>query len=529
MDAFRSRMAEVSRADEGASRRWVYVAYDQLTDAVGPLSRLPPEERGVVLVESWGKAGRRPYHQQKLATVLANQRQFALEQAALGADVRLVAGPSFTHALEAVVAEVGPLVMMEAAEREHREELAPLVAARKIEVEPHTGFLSSSSDFAAACPRAPYRMDAFYRHMRRKTGWLVQRGKPLGGKWSLDAANRKPWRGTPPAATPPSFDPDDVTREVCELVSTRYAKHPGKVDPAALPSTRDDAERLWAWARASCLPSFGPFEDAMSTRSTTLFHTRISALLNLHRLLPRRVCEDALALELPLPCVEGFIRQILGWREYVRHVHRATDGFRRGPGSDPQGRPSALGAHEPLPKALWGTVKSGLGCLDHVVESVWSEAYGHHITRLMVVSNLATLIGVEPRELTDWFWVAYADAYDWVVEPNVLGMGTYAAGDVMTTKPYVSGAGYIAKMSDYCGSCAFDPERTCPVTPLYWAFLERNRAALADNPRLLLPMSALARRSGAQKAADARTHRAVVDALVAGRELRPDDAASNDE
>ncbi|MFO0611685.1 MAG: hypothetical protein U0414_03790 [Polyangiaceae bacterium] len=166
-------------------------------------------------------------------------------------------------------------------------------------------------------------------------------------------------------------------------------------------------------------------------------------------------------------------------------------------------------------------MKSGLHCLDHVVEGVWAEAYGHHITRLMIVSNLATLLGVEPRALSDWFWVAYADAYDWVVEPNVLGMGTFAAGDVMTTKPYVSGAGYISKMSDYCRSCRFDPTTSCPVTPLYWAFLERNRAALADNPRLLIPMKALARRPREKKALDARTHRRVLDALSAGRELSP--------
>ncbi|MFO0611684.1 MAG: cryptochrome/photolyase family protein [Polyangiaceae bacterium] len=316
----------------GGSRRFVYVPYDQLTDAVGPLSRLRPSERGIVLVESWGKPARRPYHQQKLALLLANQRQFALEQARLGADVRLLAGPSFEAALDRAVADVGPLLMMEAAERELREELAPILSSGKIAVEPHAGFLSSSADFEAACPAPPYRMDAFYRHMRRKTGWLLDRGKPAGGKWSHDGANRRPWRGSPPLPTPPKFEPDEVTLEVCDLVRTRYGHHPGRISVDALPATRADADRLWDWAKTACLPSFGPFEDAMSTRSTTLFHTRVSALLNLHRLLPARVCEDVLALPLPLPSVEGFVRQILGWREFVRHVHRATDGFRRGPG-----------------------------------------------------------------------------------------------------------------------------------------------------------------------------------------------------
>ena len=266
----------------------------------------------------------------------------------------------------------------------------------------------------------------------------------------------------------------------------------------------------------------------MSSRSSGLFHTRISALLNLHRLLPSRAIADVAGMTLPLASQEGFIRQILGWREFVRHVHRATDGFRNLPGGapsiaerpgdggyarwagkpwgeslrpagsgqaaagsdrnapeagDPEGgaTPSALGASEPLPPAFWGTL-SGLTCLDRVVADVWAEGYSHHITRLMVLANLATLLDVSPRELTDWFWIAYTDAYDWVVEPNVLGMGTYAVGDLMTTKPYVSGAAYIARMSDYCDRCAFDPKTTCPITRLYWAFFARHEGRLQGQP-----------------------------------------------
>ena len=518
MRAFQKRLSEVSKRASGSprARRSFFVPYDQLTDEVGPLAAVPPHERRLVFVESLEKPTRRPYHQQKLALLLANQRHFALEQAARGADVRVLVAASYAAALDSATRELGPLEMMEGAERELRVELAPLVAAGALRVHPHAGFLTTTEDFEAACPKPPYRMDAFYRHARRKTGWLLDAGKPVGGKWSHDADNRKAWRGAPPAATPPTFEADDVTREVVELVRSRYAHHPGAIDVASLPTTRADAERLWSWAREACLPSFGPFEDAMSTRSTTLFHTRISALLNLHRLLPRRVCEDVVAMALPLSSQEGFVRQVLGWREFVRHVHRATDGFRVGPGCDPTGSPSQLDAHEPLPRALWGGAKSGLACLDHVVASVWSEAYGHHITRLMVVSNLATLLDVEPRALTDWFWVAYADAYDWVVEPNVLGMGTYAVGDLMTTKPYVSGAGYIDKMSDYCRSCRFDPAKTCPITPLYWAFLERHRPALEQNPRLFMPMNALKKRSADKKASDAATYREVHAALSAG-------------
>jgi deoxyribodipyrimidine photolyase-related protein len=523
MRAFQKRLSEVSKRAgfSPSTRRSFFVPYDQLTDEVGPLAAVPARDRRLVFVESLEKPTRRPYHQQKLALLLANQRQFALEQAALGADVRVLVGESYGSAIESVTNEHGALEMMEGAERELRVELEPLVASGRLRVHPHAGFLTTTQDFDAACPEPPYRMDAFYRQARRKTGWLLEKGKPVGGKWSHDADNRKAWRGEPPAATPPTFEPDAVTQEVVELVRQRYRHHPGSVDVSSLPTTRTDAERLWAWAKRACLPSFGPFEDAMSTHSTTLFHTRISALLNLHRLLPRQVCEDVVAMDLPVSSREGFVRQVLGWREFVRHVHRATDGFRRGPGSDPAASPSALGAREPLPEAFWGRAESGLACLDHVVASVWGEAYGHHITRLMILANLATLLDVDPRALTDWFWVAYADAYDWVVEPNVLGMGTYAVADLMTTKPYVSGAGYIDKMSDYCRSCRFDPKRTCPITPLYWAFLERHRAELAGNPRLFMPMNALKKRAAAQKVADATTYREVRAALTAGEPLSP--------
>jgi deoxyribodipyrimidine photolyase-related protein len=182
--------------------------------------------------------------------------------------------------------------------------------------------------------------------------------------------------------------------------------------------------------------------------------------------------------------------------------------------------PSVLGASGPLPPVFWGS-PSGLACLDRVVADVWAEGYSHHITRLMVLANLATLLDVSPRELTDWFWVAYADAYDWVVEPNVLGMGTYAVGDLMTTKPYVSGAAYIARMSDYCESCAFDPATTCPITRLYWAFLARHEVRLRDNPRLRLPLQALRKRPAARREEDARTFQQVRSALGAGRTLSP--------
>ena len=550
MEIFKRRLDAVNPSPTG--RRWLFVAYDQLSDRLGPLAREAPASVGIVLVESRWKAARRPYHRQKLALVLANQRHFALEQARRGVAVRYVAtGRPYSDALQPLVRELGPLRMMEGAERELRRNLEPLVDTGGIEIVPHEGWLTTGEQFASLGP-PPWRMDAFYRRVRRDTGILMdKRGKPAGGKYSLDAENRRPWRGEPAAPEPPRFRPDEITREVGRLVEERFARHPGTLDLSSLPAAGAQVERLWSWARRECLTHFGPYEDAMSVRSSGLFHTRISPLINLHRLLPRRVIDDVLALDLPLSSQEGFVRQVIGWREFARHVHRATDGFRRVPGKpDPTleiepgdggwrrwrgerwrrgrreagdeggARPSHLDADGDLPPAFWGT-RSGLACLDRVVGDVWREGYSHHITRLMVLSNLATLLDVEPRQLTDWFWAAYADAYDWVVEPNVLGMGTFALGELMTTKPYVSGAAYIHRMSDYCATCRFHPKKDCPVTPLYWAFLDRHRERLTGNMRVAMPLRSLAKRAPERRRRDRQIFRRVRRQLEAGEEIEP--------
>jgi deoxyribodipyrimidine photolyase-related protein len=183
--------------------------------------------------------------------------------------------------------------------------------------------------------------------------------------------------------------------------------------------------------------------------------------------------------------------------------------------------PSFLEAEKPVPPGLWPDRPTGLGCLDTVVEDVWSEAWSHHISRLMVIANIATLLDISPRELTDWFWVAYVDAYDWVVEPNVLAMGTFGLGTLMTTKPYVSGAAYINRMSDYCSDCAFDPKRNCPITSMYWAFLKRHAQRLADNPRMRLILSSLAKRSEGRIEHDRAVFRWAAGVIGSGGTLDP--------
>lgn len=554
--SFHSILAE--RNPNPERRRWLFVPYDQLTDAIGPLSREDPAELGIVLVENPAKGNRRPYHRQKLALILANTRHFALEQAERGVAVRHVvaAGATYASALEPIAKEVGPIRVMEPAERELRVDLAPLIERGLLNVLPHEGWLTTRDQFHRATKGGtpPFRMETFYRLVRRESGILMQNGKPVGGKYNFDAENRKAWRGTPAAAVPPIFPAHPITEEVGALIEERFAHHPGRLDLDHLPATARDAETLWQWARRDCLPMFGPFEDAMSTKSRTLFHTRLSPLVNISRLLPARLIREVQQLDIPLSSKEGFIRQLLGWREFVRHVHVETDGFRRSMGpSFPAGvtgrtigtggysrwsghdwptseegpfdggaAPDFLGARRPLPNAYWGT-SSGLACLDCVVADVWDEGYSHHITRLMILSNIATLLDVSPRELTDWFWAAYVDAFDWVVEPNVLGMGSFAVGSLLTTKPYIAGAAYIDKMSDYCGACAFDPRSTCPITRLYWAFLDRHEPSLRGNPRLLMPLNSLRRRAADVRERDRKVYEITRDLLDRGETLTPAD------
>jgi deoxyribodipyrimidine photolyase-related protein len=514
-------------------RRWIFVPYDQLSDKLGPLAKARSQEVGIILIENHAMLSSRPFHKQRVAYLLANMRCFALEQASRGVavDYRFTVN-SFGQALEQCAKKNGPMLVMEPAERSLRVEIMPLVSSGIIELIPHDGWLTSIEDFYSSQPKKPpWRMDAFYRYVRRKYGFLMEEGKPSGGKFSFDAENRLRWDGEPPAPEIPVFPVGQVKEEVGRVIDALFGRHPGILDLKTLPATKADAQLLWNWAKKKCLVSFGPYEDAMSLKSSNLFHTRVSALLNLHRLLPIQLVDEACQLEIPFNSKEGFVRQILGWREFMRHVHLATDGFRKVPdksipiqmtigtggysnwaGEEWQelseststargAKPSELGASKPLPPALWGTA-SGLHCLDSVVSDVWSEGYSHHITRLMILSNIATLLDVSPRELTDWFWAAYTDAYDWVVEPNVLGMGTFSLGDLFTTKPYVSGSAYINRMSDFCSSCQFDPRKDCPIARLYWAFLARHQDYLSNNPRLRLIMRSLARRSSEQLEAD---------------------------
>ncbi|MEZ7993884.1 MAG: cryptochrome/photolyase family protein, partial [Candidatus Poseidoniaceae archaeon] len=505
MSAFNSAIQAVSNDVEN----WHFIAYDQLHQELIPDSEKPL--LGLIFIETTWKANQLPYHKQKLALLLSNQRHFALEMQSLGYPIKYIfSNQDYGPILEKISQEIGQITVTKPAELTLRKPLEELQKSGKVAFLEHKGWLTTSEEFLSIMgDKPPWRMDKFYRNIRKNRNIMLDKNsKPLGGAWSLDEQNRLPWDNAVELPQNPKFEPDEITLEVIEMVNSKFSHHPGKINANNLPASNQDALILWNWAKSSLMYWFGPYEDAMTKHHKTLFHTTISSLLNLNRILAKDLLEDTIGLEIPLNSKEGFIRQIIGWREFVRHVHEQTNGFevdhqsiqsRSGAGWDGDGNhsritPNVLENSVSLPPTYWGE-ESGMLCLDTAVLDVVETGYTHHIPRLMVLANIGNLLGVNPRELTDWFWAMFTDAYDWVVEPNVLAMGTYAVGDIMTTKPYISGTPYIKKMGDYCGDCSLHFKKSCPISDMYWNFLEENKFHFSNNHRMAMPMRTLAKRT----------------------------------
>ena len=505
MSAFASSLLDIPNGVE----RWHFVAYDQLNQELLP--SIETSKLGLIFIETTWKAKQLPYHKQKLVLQLSNQRHFALEMQRLGHPIRYIfSDKGYSEVLAEIIDEYGGVTAIKPAELTLRKTISNLIDTGKIKVLNHKGWLTTTEDFTSSVgDKPPWRMDKFYRHIRKSQSILLdENSKPLGGSWSLDEQNRLPWDSAVELPQIPSFKPDQITSEVIQMVELKFSHHPGKINQENIPASNEDATRLWDWAKSTVMHWFGPYEDAMTKEHKTLFHTTVSSLLNLNRLMPKNLLEDTLKLDIPLNSKEGFVRQIIGWREFVRHVHELTNGFevedgelssRSGAGwegewSNSRVTPNVLENDFDLPPTYWGE-KSGMLCLDTAVSDVVETGYAHHIPRLMVLANIGNLLGINPRELTDWFWAMFTDAYDWVVEPNVLAMGTYAVGDVMTTKPYVSGTPYIKKIGDYCGDCSLHFKKSCPMSDMYWNFLEENQSHFAKNHRMAMPMRTLAKRT----------------------------------
>ena len=505
-------MSEFTKALVGVTHgveNWHFVAYDQLNQTLLP-DYNSASSLGLVFIETSWKANRIPYHKQKLALLLSNQRHFALEMQALGHPIKyLFSDKDYAEVLNQFFDQHGPFSATMPAELTLRRSLEPLEASGALTYQEHKGWLTTREDFLSSVgDKPPWRMDKFYRNIRKSRSILLdENAKPLGGSWSLDDQNRLPWDGAVELPKAPVFSPDEVTKEVIAMIEEKFSHHPGNIVATNLPASKKEAEHLWNWAKSTVMHWFGPYEDAMTLQHKTLFHTTFSSLLNLNRLLPITLLSETLELDIPLNSKEGFVRQIIGWREFVHHVHEVTNGFevesesthsRSGAGWEGDWTPSrvtpnVLEQTVGLPPTYWGE-KSGMLCLDNAVSDVVDTGYTHHIPRLMVLANIGNLLGINPRELTDWFWAMFTDAYDWVVEPNVLAMGTYAVGDVMTTKPYISGTPYIKKMGDSCSDCSLHFKKSCPLSDMYWNFLEENQKHFSNNHRMSMPMRALAKR-----------------------------------
>jgi deoxyribodipyrimidine photolyase-related protein len=367
-----------------------------------------------------------------------------------------------------------------------------------LEIRPDRHFICSTEDFARhAEGRKQLRMEYFYREMRRKTGILIEDGRPTGGKWNYDVENREVFDRKGPGALhlPPSFPPDKITSEVLKLVESRFAKHPGSLDNFDWPITQEQAQQALDDFIAYRLPNFGRFQDAMWTDEPFLYHSLLSSALNMKLLDPREVIDAAISAfrsgKAPLNSVEGFVRQILGWREYVRGIYwqYMPEYLDR----------NQLNAQLPLPDFYW-TGETDMSCLKNAITQTLDYGYAHHIQRLMITGLFALLADVNPRAVHDWYLAVYVDAVEWVELPNTLGMSQFADGGIMASKPYVASGKYIDRMSNYCVNCRYDPnqscnEDACPFTTLYWDFLARHRKELARNQRMVMQLKNLERKT----------------------------------
>ncbi|WP_395686775.1 cryptochrome/photolyase family protein [Aestuariivirga sp.] len=476
---------------------------DQLTRGLSSLRDHAPGDT-VLMMEVAEEATYVKHHKQKLTLIFSAMRHFAAELEADGISVDYVrlddpanTGSLTTELRRAVIRHrPSSIIVTEPGEWRVRE----MMKGWGAEIRDDDRFLASPASFAAwAKGRKQLRMEFFYRDMRRLSGFLMDGDEPTGGQWNFDHDNRK---SLPRGVTPPKrlrFDPDPVTREVMDMVEARFPDHFGELAPFGWAVTRDDALEALDHFITACLPQFGDYQDAMKQGNGFLYHSIISPYLNIGLITAREVCARAEQAwkqgRAPLNAVEGFIRQILGWREYVRGLYwlKMPD----------YAATNALDARRPLPDFYW-TGETEMNCLRQAIGETKRHAYAHHIQRLMVTGNFALLAGLEPQAVEEWYLLVYADAFEWVELPNTHGMALYADGGVMASKPYAASGAYINRMSDYCSGCAYDPAeklgpKACPFNYLYWDFLLRNEKRLSGNPRMAMPYRTLAKMEAGRK------------------------------
>ncbi len=493
-------------------RTLVVVLGDQLDLDAAAFDRFDPMQDAVWMAEATEEATHVWSSKQRIAIFLSAMRHFAQSLRAAGRPLHYIQldDPanlgSLSAELRTALTTVAPQRVVMTAPGDWRvwQSLKAVVesAGLALEICEDRHFYATVREFAAhAKGRKWLRLEYFYRELRQRHAVLMQDGQPVGGQWNFDADNRESFGRAGPGVLPQraTFEPDALTREVIALVNARFAQHPGTLDSFAWPVTREQALQALRRFIEQRLPLFGRFEDALWPGEPWLYHSQLSAALNLKLLNSREVVQAAEAAyragQVPLQSAEGFIRQILGWREYVRGIYWTQ--------MPTYAERNALDAQQDLPAWYW-TGQTDMACLRDAITQTLQHGYAHHIQRLMVTGLFTLLLGVRPQQVHAWYLSVYVDAVEWVELPNTLGMSQYGDGGLMASKPYVATGKYIQRMGGPCASCRYDPalregERACPYTTLYWDFLMRHEALLSKNPRMALQVKNLARISAPQR------------------------------
>jgi len=489
--------------ERGLTTVWVWG--DQLDQRLAHLRGRDPGRTRILMVVSDRKLGERRWHRQKVHLLVTAMRRFAAHLENEGYAVDLRRAPSMQAGLAAHVDVFDPseVVAMEPASRTGTSTLEGL-GVRLVD---NDHFLCHWREFSAfRAERGRTTMEDFYRWRRRRTGWLMEGDEPVGGRWNLDTANRQPpdaLLAPTAAADPPVVDPQDgIDTTLSDWLPEDLALFGAEHDGTWATSREGALARLERFT-TRVLPRFGDHQDAMVTGAWHLNHSLLSHALNLGLLNPREVIEAVVAAyhagdgRVPLASAEGFLRQVLGWREFVYHVDRT-----RGAALEAA---NELGHDAPVPEAFWSG-RTRMACLADAWQGLHEHGWNHHIERLMVFGNLALSLGTDPRELTAWFTSHYVDALAWVMVPNVMGMSQYADAGGFTSKPYLSGGAYLNKMGDHCRRCPFEPGRrtgpeACPFTVGYWSFIDRHQARFERHPRMAVAVKAWRARPAAEQAA----------------------------
>jgi deoxyribodipyrimidine photolyase-related protein len=469
---------------------------DQLSHSIPSLEGLKIAQDTVMLCEVMEEASYVPHHPKKIAFLFSAMRHFAAELEAKGCLVRYVKlddpenSRSFTAEVKRAVAALKPDRVEVTEPGEYRVLLMirswQALLGIPVVIRSDTRFLADHDDFAAwAKDKKQLRMEFFYREMRKKHKILMEQdGKPTGGVWNYDRDNRKPPIESLKSPRRLGHKNSAITKEVLALVRDRFSHHFGRLEPFHYAVTRNQALKELDHFVTHVLADFGDYQDAMLTGEPYLYHSLLATYLNAGLLLPLEICKRAeLAYrhgQAPLNAVEGFIRQILGWREYIRGIywHSMPD----------YGARNTLNATRPLPQFYW-TAETKMFCMSEAISHTRDHAYSHHIQRLMITGNFALLAGLDVKAVQDWYLAVYSDAYEWVEMPNTLGMALFGDGGVVASKPYAASGKYIDRMSTYCSTCAYDPEemtgdKACPFNALYWDFMARHENNLRGNQRL---------------------------------------------